>query len=35
MDHACGDCDADLEEDRTLTGEVQRGDESSFTACRW
>jgi hypothetical protein len=36
MDHACGDGDADLEEDGTLTGEIRfhRGDESSFTARR-
>lgn len=37
MDHACGDGDADLEEDGTLAGEIRfhRGDESSFTARRW
>lgn len=37
MDHACGDGDADLEEDGTLTGEIRfhHGDESSFTARRW
>jgi hypothetical protein len=37
MDHACGDGDADLEEDGTLSGEIRfhRGDESSFTARRW
>lgn len=37
MDHACGDGDAELEEDGTLTGEIRfhRGDESSFTARRW
>ncbi|PZR09182.1 MAG: hypothetical protein DI532_20505 [Azospirillum brasilense] len=37
MDHACGDGDAQLEEDGTLTGEIRfhLGDESSFTARRW
>jgi hypothetical protein len=37
MDHACGDGDAELEEDGTLTGEIRfhLGDESSFTARRW
>ncbi len=36
IDHACGDGDADLEEDRTITGEIRfhRGDESTFTARR-
>jgi hypothetical protein len=34
MDHACGDGDAQLEDDGTLTGELRfhRGDESAFTA---
>jgi hypothetical protein len=37
MDHVCGDGDARLEEDGTLTGEIRfhLGDESSFTARRW
>jgi hypothetical protein len=37
MDRTCGDGDAELEEDGTLTGEIRfhRGDESSFTARRW
>jgi hypothetical protein len=37
MDHACGDGDAQLEDDGTLTGEIRfhRGDESAFTARRW
>ena len=37
MDRACGDGDAQLEEDGTLTGEIRfhLGDESSFTARRW
>lgn len=36
MDHACGDGDAQLEDDGTLTGELRfhRGDESAFTARR-
>jgi hypothetical protein len=36
MDHACGDGDAQLEEDGTVTGEIRfhLGDESSFTARR-
>jgi len=36
MDPACGDGDAQLEEDGTLTGEIrfQNGDESSFVAHR-
>ncbi len=36
IDHACGDGDAQLEEDGTLTGEIRfhLGDESSFTARR-
>ena len=37
MDHACGDGDAQLEDDGTLTGEIRfhLGDESSFAARRW
>jgi hypothetical protein len=37
MDHACGDGDAQLEADSTLTGEIRfhRSDESAFTARRW
>ena len=37
MDHACGDGDAQLEDDGTLTGELRfhRGHESVFTARRW
>lgn len=37
MDRACGDGDAELEDDGTLTGEIRfhLGDESSFTAHRW
>lgn len=37
MDHACGDGDAQLEADGTITGEIRfhRGDESAFTARRW
>ncbi len=37
MDHACGDGDAQLEADGTLTGEIRfhRGDESAFAARRW
>ncbi len=37
MGPACGDGDAQLKEDGTLTGEIRfhRGDESSFTAQRW
>jgi hypothetical protein len=37
MDQACGDGDAQLEADGTLTGEIRfhRGDESAFTAHRW
>jgi len=37
MDPACGDGDAELDEDGTLAGEIRshRGDESSFTARRW
>ena len=37
MDHACGDGNAQLEDDGTLTGELRfhRGDESTFTARRW
>jgi hypothetical protein len=37
MDHACGDGDAQLEDDGTPTGEIRfhRGGESSFTARRW
>ena len=37
MDHACGDGDAQLEENGTLIGEIRfhRGDESAFTALRW
>ncbi|MCI0755507.1 hypothetical protein [Teichococcus vastitatis] len=37
MDHACGDGDAELEEDGTITGDISfhLGDESSFTARRW
>jgi hypothetical protein len=36
MDHACGDGDAQLQADGTLTGEIRfhRGDESAFTAHR-
>ena len=36
MDHACGDGDAELEADGTITGEIRfhNGDESSFTARR-
>jgi hypothetical protein len=37
MDHACGDGDAQLEEDGTLTGVIRfhLGDESSFAARSW
>jgi hypothetical protein len=37
MDHACGDGDAQLEDDGTPTGEIRfhRGGEASFTARRW
>ncbi len=37
MDQTCGDGDAELEADGTLTGEIRfhRGDESAFTARRW
>ncbi len=37
MNHACGDGDATLEGNGTLTGEIRfhRGDESSLTARRW
>lgn len=37
MDPACGNGDAQLEADGTLTGEIRfhHGDESSFTARRW
>lgn len=37
MDQTCGDGDAQLEADGTITGEIRfhRGDESAFTAHRW
>lgn len=37
MDRACGDGDAELKADGTLSGEIRfhRGDESAFTAHRW
>lgn len=37
MDHACGDGDAQLKANGTLTGEIRfhRGDESAFTGQRW
>lgn len=37
MDHTCGDGDAELEDDGTITGDIcfHLGDESSFTARRW
>ena len=37
MAAVCGDGDAQIEEDGTLTGEIRfhRGDESAFTARRW
>lgn len=37
MDDACGDGDAELEDDGTLTGEIRfhHGDETAFTARRW
>jgi hypothetical protein len=37
MDQACGDGDAELNDDGTLSGEIRfrRGDESAFTARRW
>jgi hypothetical protein len=37
MDHACGDGDAQLEADGTVTDAIRfhRGDESAFIARRW